>query len=45
MKIRGDALKENPGLVQLEAIGKWDGTAPQTLVVGEEAKPLLNIRK
>jgi regulator of protease activity HflC (stomatin/prohibitin superfamily) len=45
MKIRGDALKENPGLVQLEAIGKWDGKAPQTLVVGEEAKPLLSVGK
>ena len=44
MQIRGDALKSNPGLVSLEAIQKWDGKAPQTLVVGEGIKPLLNVK-
>lgn len=44
MQIRGDALKSNPGLVSLEAIQKWDGKAPQTLVIGEAAKPLLNLK-
>lgn len=44
MQIRGDALKANPGLVQLEAVGKWDGKAPQTLVIGSEAKPLLSVQ-
>lgn len=29
------ALKSNPGLVSLEAIQKWDGKAPQTLVIGD----------
>lgn len=44
MQIRGDALKANPGLVQLEAVQKWDGKAPNTLVVGADPKALLSIR-
>ena len=44
MQIRGDALKSNPGLISLEAIQKWDGKAPQTLVVGDGVKPLLNVK-
>ncbi len=44
MQIRGDALKSNPGLVSLEAIQKWDGKAPQTLVVGDALKPMLNVK-
>ena len=45
MQIRGDALKSNPSLVSLEAIQKWDGKAPQTLVIGGEAAPMLNLGK
>lgn len=41
MQIRGDALKANPGLVQLEAVAKWDGKAPQTLVIGSDSTPIL----
>lgn len=44
MQIRGDALKANPGLVQLEAVSKWDGKAPQTLVIGDKATPMLNLK-
>lgn len=44
MQIRGDALKANPGLVQLEAVSKWDGKAPQTLVIGETATPMLGLK-
>ena len=44
MQIRGDALKANPGLVQLEAVSKWDGRAPQTLVIGDKATPMLNLK-
>ena len=44
MQIRGDALKSNPGLVSLEAIQKWDGKAPQTLVIGDDVKPMLNVK-
>ena len=43
MQIRGDALKANPGLVQLEAVSKWDGKAPGTLVIGDKATPMLNL--
>lgn len=43
MQIRGDALKANPGLVQLEAVSKWDGRAPGTLVIGDKATPMLNL--
>lgn len=32
IKIRGDALKENPTYIQLQIVEKWDGKAP--LVVG-----------
>jgi regulator of protease activity HflC (stomatin/prohibitin superfamily) len=28
IKIKGDALRDNPGLVQLEAVRKWDGHLP-----------------
>lgn len=45
MQIRGDALKSNPSLVSLEAIQRWDGKAPQTLVIGTDAKPFLGINK
>lgn len=41
MQIRGDALKANPSLVALEAVQKWDGKAPATLVVGGDASTLL----
>jgi prohibitin 2 len=33
IKVRGEALKENPGVAQLEAIKKWDGKSPQTVVL------------
>ncbi len=32
IKIRGDALKENPDLIALQIVEKWDGRAP--LVIG-----------
>jgi len=33
IKVRGEALLENPGVAQLEAIKKWNGIAPQTVVL------------
>ena len=39
----GEILAEE-FLVSLEAIQKWDGKAPQTLVVGDGVKPLLNVK-
>ena len=44
MQIRGDALKANPSLVSLEAVQKWDGKAPDTLVVGGDASTLLQAK-
>ena len=41
IKVRGEALQQNPGVVQLDAIKKWDGKAPQTVVLqGPEAANL-----
>lgn len=28
----------------LEAIQKWDGKAPQTLVIGDAVQPMLNLQ-
>ena len=44
MTIKGNALKANPGLVSLEAVQKWDGKAPQTLVVGDDMKAMLPLK-
>lgn len=41
MQIKGDALKSNPSLVSLEAIQKWDGRAPATLVIGADTSMIL----
>ena len=34
MKIRSQALKENKGLVEYEAVQKWSGQMPTTLIIG-----------
>lgn len=34
IRVRGEALKDNPGVAQLEAIKKWNGVSPQTVVIG-----------
>lgn len=41
MKIRADALAQNPKLVQWEAVQKWNGTLPQYMLSG--AMPFLAI--
>jgi regulator of protease activity HflC (stomatin/prohibitin superfamily) len=41
IKIRGEALRDNPSLVQLNAVDKWDGHMPQYMLSG--AMPLLNL--
>ncbi len=41
---RGDALKDNPQLVQLTAAEKWNGVLPTTMVPGG-AVPFLNLPK
>ena len=38
IKVRGEAMQANPGVAQLEAIKKWDGKSPQTVVLqGKDA--------
>lgn len=37
IKVKGEALKDNPGIAHLEAIKKWNGVAPQTVVIGESS--------
>lgn len=44
LEIRGKALKENQDLIQLQFVEKWDGKAPQTLILGENANPLVNMK-
>lgn len=34
IKLRGDALRENPGVMELEAINKWNGALPTTMLPG-----------
>lgn len=34
IRIRGDALRQNPEVMQLEAINKWNGTLPQYMTSG-----------
>jgi len=41
---RGKALRDNPGLVDLVAAGKWDGKLPTTMVPGSSV-PFINVAK
>lgn len=34
IRIRGEALRQNPEVMQLEAINKWNGTLPQYMTAG-----------
>lgn len=44
VKITGAALEIAPMMIQLEAVKKWDGKAPQTLVIGSGgATPVIPI--
>jgi regulator of protease activity HflC (stomatin/prohibitin superfamily) len=43
IKAKGDALRENPGLVALTAAEKWDGKLPSTMVPGA-ALPFVNVK-
>lgn len=42
IRIKGDALRENPRLVELSAIEKWNGTLP-TFVGGDGAVPFVQV--
>lgn len=42
IQLRGDALRKNPEIMQLEAINKWDGKTP-TIMGGNGAVPFVNL--
>lgn len=44
MTIKGDALKANQGLVFLEAISKWNGVAPTTLMIGSDVNTVFPVK-
>jgi len=41
--LRGDALRKNPEVLQLEAIGKWNGTLPQYMTSGAST-PFIQVK-
>jgi len=41
IKITGEALKNNPALVNLEYIKRWQGILPTTLIIGGETPSLI----
>ena len=43
IRARADALRANADLVQLQAVEKWDGKLPQTMVPGS-ALPFINLQ-
>jgi regulator of protease activity HflC (stomatin/prohibitin superfamily) len=43
IKARGDALKDNPGLVALTEAERWDGKLPETMIPGA-AVPFLGVK-
>ncbi|EHL2771750.1 SPFH/Band 7/PHB domain protein [Salmonella enterica subsp. enterica serovar Hvittingfoss] len=43
IKIRGDALRQNPEVMQLEAINKWNGTLPQYMTNGAST-PFIQVK-
>lgn len=44
IRIKGDALRENPKLIELSAIEKWNGTLP-TFMGGDGAVPFIPMTK
>ncbi len=42
IRIRGDALRENPRLVELQAVEKWNGVLP-TYMMGSGATPFITV--
>ncbi|AUV59096.1 SPFH domain-containing protein [Escherichia phage VEc25] len=43
IRLRGEALTENPNVMQLEAINKWNGTLPTTMIPGATT-PFVNVK-
>ena len=44
IRIKGEALKNSPGMAILEAIRKWDGKTPGTLLIGTEIPAFLPVK-
>ncbi len=42
LRIKGEALRENAGLVQLQAVEKWNGVLPVTMM-GNNAVPFVSV--
>lgn len=42
IKIKGDALRENPSLIELQAVEKWNGVMP-TMMLGSGATPFITV--
>lgn len=45
IKIKAEALSKNKDLVQLEAVNKWDGKLPTTIIGGNGALPMISVDK
>ncbi|KJM63261.1 SPFH domain-containing protein, partial [Enterobacter hormaechei] len=43
IQIRGQAMRENPEVLQLEAINKWNGTLPQYMTSGANT-PFIQVK-
>ena len=43
IQIRGQAMRENPEVLQLEAINKWNGTLPQYMTSGTNT-PFIQVK-
>lgn len=43
LNIRGEALRKNPGMIELNAIDKWDGKLP-TMIGGNTPVPFINVK-
>ena len=43
MKIKSQALSQNKGLVEYEAVKRWDGAMPQ-IMLGNGSTPFIDLR-
>lgn len=43
IRVKGIAIKENPSVVNLDIVKKWDGKTPETVVVGGDSDAGANI--
>ena len=42
IKLKGDAIRQNPGVAELMAIDKWDGRLPENFIPGQSV-PFVNV--